>query len=213
MENGFGAFGKIPTLADFLRVNLPPSFISPWDSWLQVGILEMKKNLSAREWNNKYLTAPIWRFTLPPGVAGKKAVSGVLMPSVDKVGRQYPLTLVCQHGTIKTAQMHFSNTLMFEQLEEIALSALDYCSLEMLISSLAKVRISEVLLGSNTSLPYYIKSSTGPVVSNGLIFKNQLDGETLWSTKVEGKHSFMLSQGLPKESDLNVLFDISLLDF
>jgi type VI secretion system protein ImpM len=40
-----------------------------------------------------YLTFPVWRFLLPVGVLGSTAWTGVLMPSVDRVGRYFPLTL------------------------------------------------------------------------------------------------------------------------
>ena len=39
------------------------------------------------------MMAPIWRFALAPGVAGPLPMLGVMMPSVDRVGRQFPLTL------------------------------------------------------------------------------------------------------------------------
>ena len=44
-------------------------------------------------WLPAYLELPVWRFVLPGGMCGAGAVLGVLMPSVDRVGRYYPLTL------------------------------------------------------------------------------------------------------------------------
>jgi type VI secretion system protein ImpM len=43
-----------------------------------------------------YLTSPIWRFGLAPGVCGARGWGGVLMPSVDRVGRYFPMAVVAQ---------------------------------------------------------------------------------------------------------------------
>ena len=45
------------------------------------------------EWQNAFLTAPVWRFWLGADIAGT-TVAGAIMPSVDGVGRYYPLTLL-----------------------------------------------------------------------------------------------------------------------
>jgi len=44
------------------------------------------------DWLESYLKAPIWRFALMPGALDARPWFGVLMPSVDRVGRQFPLT-------------------------------------------------------------------------------------------------------------------------
>ena len=44
-------------------------------------------------WLEAFLEAPVWRFVLPPGLCGARAAIGLIMPSVDKVGRYFPLTL------------------------------------------------------------------------------------------------------------------------
>ncbi|MCW1917926.1 type VI secretion system-associated protein TagF [Rhodobacter sp. KR11] len=89
----WGAFGKMPALGDFFRMGVAADFVSAWDGWLQSMILGGKSALGPA-WTEAYFSAPIWRFALAPGVAGAGAVAGVLMPSVDRVGRQFPLTLV-----------------------------------------------------------------------------------------------------------------------
>ena len=33
-----GYYGKVPVLGDFVKYNLPRSFIEPWDDWLQQAI-------------------------------------------------------------------------------------------------------------------------------------------------------------------------------
>ena len=85
-----GWHGKLPTLGDFATRRLDASFVEPWDAWLSEGIATLR---TQEKWLDAYLASPSWRFLLMPGVIGETAWVGVLMPSVDRVGRYYPLTL------------------------------------------------------------------------------------------------------------------------
>ena len=110
MTTGFGAFGKLPSMGDFLRHNLPSGFVQTWDTWLQAGMLNLRETMAER-WADAYMSAPIWRFTLPAGFAGAQAVSGIMMASVDRVGRQYPLTLAAPHdGTHSPSMTHLRHS-------------------------------------------------------------------------------------------------------
>jgi type VI secretion system ImpM family protein len=88
-----GWFGKLPNLGDFVSRRLPNEFIRPWDDWLQMGLARARKELGD-QWLPRYLVAPVHRFWLSPGVVGTSGWVGVLMPSVDAVGRHFPLTIV-----------------------------------------------------------------------------------------------------------------------
>ena len=92
-----GWHGKLPSLGDFASRRLEGSFIEPWDGWLAAGLLALRET-RPEGWLDDYLGSPSWRFLLMPGVlpgeAGAQAWAGVLMPSVDRVGRYFPLTLV-----------------------------------------------------------------------------------------------------------------------
>jgi type VI secretion system protein ImpM len=48
--------------------------------------------LGAR-WLPAWLEGPIWRFALPGGICGPDAVLGLMLPSVDRAGRHFPLTV------------------------------------------------------------------------------------------------------------------------
>lgn len=87
-----GFHGKVPTNGDFIRRRLPGSFLEPWDEWLQQAMARSKAQLG-EAWLESYLTSPIWRFALPRELCGPLACAGVLMPSVDSVGRYYPITI------------------------------------------------------------------------------------------------------------------------
>jgi type VI secretion system protein ImpM len=87
-----GFYGKIPSRGDFVRSGLPHGFLDPWDRWMQQGIAASQKALGD-EWLPAWLEAAIWSFALAPGVCGPDAVLGLWMPSVDRVGRHFSLTL------------------------------------------------------------------------------------------------------------------------
>jgi serine/threonine protein phosphatase Stp1 len=87
-----GLYGKLPSHGDFVLRELPQNFVQPWDNWLQASIVEARRAL-ADEFANVWAAARPWRFRLPAGACGDLSVVGVLLPSEDLVGRQFPLTL------------------------------------------------------------------------------------------------------------------------
>ena len=120
-----GFFGKVPSLGDFVTRDLPREFLDGWDDWLQRSIAESKASLGDA-WLNTYLTSPIWRFVLLPGVCGEKGWAGILMPSVDKVGRYFPLTFASSLGDgVQPFQIVAEASGWFDAAESLALSVLD----------------------------------------------------------------------------------------
>lgn len=87
-----GLFGKLPDHRDFVRRALPEGFVGPWDGWLSAALAASRARLG-EEWLAAFLEAPVWRFALAPGVCGRRGAAGVLAPSVDAVGRHFPLTV------------------------------------------------------------------------------------------------------------------------
>jgi type VI secretion system protein ImpM len=88
-----GIYGKLPSHGDFLQRRVPPEFLAPWDEWLQAGIAASRTAL-ADQWTNTYLTSPVWRFALSGSACGRVPVAGLMAPSVDRVGRFFPLALM-----------------------------------------------------------------------------------------------------------------------
>lgn len=91
--NGIGVFGKLPSRGDFLSRSLPPSFVDPFHAWLSRGLADAREQLGPR-FEPAYMQAPVWRFALAPGACGHERALGILMPSVDAVGRNFPLALL-----------------------------------------------------------------------------------------------------------------------
>lgn len=87
-----GLYGKLPGCGDFVRRRLPLDFVEPWDAWLQQGLEASRRKLGAA-WDAMYRDSPVCRFQLAAGLCGRTAVVGVLVPSRDRVGRAFPLTV------------------------------------------------------------------------------------------------------------------------
>jgi type VI secretion system protein ImpM len=87
-----GFCGKLPTRGDFVTAVLPRRFVDPWHDWMQRGLRVSREALGDR-WLAAWLEAPVWNYVLSPGVCGPDAVLGLWMPSVDRVGRHFPLTI------------------------------------------------------------------------------------------------------------------------
>lgn len=119
-----GLFGKLPAHGDFIHRNLPSTFINVWDEWLQHFISGSREQMG-QEWLDIYLTSPIWRFVLSEGVVDQHAWAGILIPSVDKVGRYFPFSVVRKLPD-QTNPLEFLSIQndWFENVEEVVLQAL-----------------------------------------------------------------------------------------
>jgi len=91
-EGAPGFHGKLVAKGDFVTRRLPRGFLDPWDAWLQ-DVVGGSRQRMGEAWLDAYLTSPIWRFVLSTGLCGDAPAAGVLMPSVDRVGRYFPLSL------------------------------------------------------------------------------------------------------------------------
>lgn len=86
-----GFYGKLPARGDFVRFGLPRDFTDPWDAWLSAAIAGSRARMG-EIWLPAFLESPVWCFRLVPGLCGTQAVLGLMLPSVDRAGRYFPLT-------------------------------------------------------------------------------------------------------------------------
>lgn len=120
-----GFFGKLPARGDFVGRRLDHGFRSGFDAWLGRSIAASQRGLGAA-WLPAYLNAPIWRFVLGPGSCGAPPAVGVVMPSVDRVGRYFPLVLAVQLPDCRSPGRLFRTAApWFERAEEVVLTSLD----------------------------------------------------------------------------------------
>lgn len=122
--SGVGFFGKLPSLGDFISRRLSRQFIDPWDKWLQSS-MRASQDIHGDAWLSLFLISPFWRFAISPGIYGNAAWAGVMMPSVDRVGRYYPLTLALAIDSAQMTELFLPGCSWFSELESAALSVLD----------------------------------------------------------------------------------------
>lgn len=125
MTARIGFFGKLPGYGDFVERNLPRVFVDLWDQWLQQAV-QGSRQMLGESWLEHYLTAPIWRFALSSGCIDGQAWLGLVLPSVDRVGRYFPLTLALPlPNSVRISAALCQNSTWFRQLEQIALACLN----------------------------------------------------------------------------------------
>ena len=134
-----GFFGKLPSRGDFVERRLDRAFCTAYDAWLQASMLASKASLGDA-WLPAYLEAPLWRFAIEAGVCGPRATAGVIMASVDRVGRYYPLTIATHLDGPWPAAAFLALDSWFADLETQALAALDDdCTFEIFDSAMTAI--------------------------------------------------------------------------
>lgn len=123
--NNIGLYGKLPTHGDFIQRNLPSGFVAEWDQWLQHYIAGAQEKIGV-DWLDIYLTSPIWRFVFSDGVIDENRWAGILMPSVDQVGRYYPFSVAIRlPDFINPFEFIATQSNWYTEVEQLALRALD----------------------------------------------------------------------------------------
>lgn len=85
-------YGKLPSLGDFAGRRMPHALTLEWDAWLREGMEELRR-IDDTGWPDRFVNAPLW-FFIAPVAALSSPVIGALAPSMDRVGRYYPLTVM-----------------------------------------------------------------------------------------------------------------------
>lgn len=89
---GVGCFGKLPGAGDFVQRRLPARFVERWDGAFEAAV-DAARQTFGDDWPEAWRDAPVWRFAFAPGVIDAAAWVGVTGPSVDRVGRRFPMLL------------------------------------------------------------------------------------------------------------------------
>ena len=163
-----GFFGKIPNHGDFVRRNLPHGFVDPWDEWLQQAVATSKAEMG-EAWLNTFLTSPVWRFALQPGVCGDVGWAGILMPSVDRVGRYFPLTVAASLGEdAQPFRLASRARAWFDAAEAVALQVLeqDRVDADTLATSISGIDDSS-LQSDTADLPLLAGGAWGLRIAGG----------------------------------------------
>lgn len=119
-----GWYGKLPVLGDFAARRLPPGFVAAWDGWLQRGMAHAKRHLGSR-WLDAFLTAPAWHFVIGREAVDNALRAGVMLPSVDRVGRYFPLTVCTEIASFGSPDAVVTLERWLVRLEAVARTGLD----------------------------------------------------------------------------------------
>jgi len=194
-----GFYGKVASRGDFVSRGLPQSFVQPWDAWLAAGLRASQQQLG-EGWLDAYLVSPLWRFVLAAGVSGPGAMVGVLMPSIDRVGRYFPLT-VAQTLDIdqSLAAVIGSPELWFEQVEALMLSTLeenaDFSAFDHSVSALGFLPATDREPASRFAKRTELNDSE---IRLRALADMTCEGSSLWWEKGSARASgLMRYQGLP----------------
>ncbi|CDZ49592.1 type VI secretion system-associated protein TagF [Neorhizobium galegae] len=93
-----GFFGKLPTHGDFVWTGLGRKLHGAIDAWLQSSLEAIQAEFGG-QWERRFRSMPSWRFIVEQDLWVPATVAGVIVPSLDRVGRSFPLVVAAQlHG-------------------------------------------------------------------------------------------------------------------
>ena len=218
-----GWHGKLPSLGDFASRRLDAAFVEAWDGWLAAGLLALREADPAG-WLDAYLASPSWRFLLMPGVLpgepGQQGWAGVLMPSVDRVGRYFPFTVVLPlGGAPATTQQMRGLWHWLGRLDELAGDALqDDWDVDRLEAELARMSLPELDAPAAPAPAMPRDSGTLVEAPSGLDAATLIGGEAqqMWRVRAAGLaywhadtelagRRLLISRGLPEASAIGRL--------
>ncbi|MFK3774372.1 type VI secretion system-associated protein TagF [Pseudomonas sp. NPDC089406] len=204
--NELGFYGKLACRGDFVSRGLPQTFIQPWDQWLAAGLQASQQGLG-EHWLEAYLVSPLWRFALAPGVCGPDAVVGVLMPSIDRVGRYFPLTVAQVLGAGESlASVVAGGDEWFEGVEQVLLATLEPdAAFESFEAALQPFRDARPLLQGprNTFGGLQRLDATSPEGRALALAECACEGMSLWWGRGSERIApgLMRCAGLPRSAD------------
>ncbi len=113
-----GWFGKLPTLGDFASRRLPAAFVQGWDEWLQLGLASVRETVG-EQWLDQPGIGPR-RFWIGAGVLGAAGWAGLLIPSRDRVGRRFPLTIAAALAPRGSLACALASRAWFDAIDAVA---------------------------------------------------------------------------------------------
>jgi len=161
-----GLFGKLPSHGDFLRRRASDKFVDVWDAWLRECLAESRTALGER-WVDIYLTSPAWRFVCAAGACGPVPVIGLMVPSVDRVGRFFPLTLVAElPDDVSVVAAANGATAFFDSAEQLLIETLASEEIDFPQFDEEVLHLVDALQGL-TVPPVLLDPAAGAVVAEG----------------------------------------------
>ena len=228
-----GFYGKLPSHGDFLRRRTSDAVVSVWDAWLQDALAASRVALGER-WLDIYLTSPAWRFAAAPGACGAAPIAGVMVPSVDRVGRYFPLTVIAELPEhIDPVAAMTEAAYFFDRAERLVIQTLEADEIDLSEFDGQVETLADVLEPLCAPPPVLLEPSSADVLSAGQeggvhvplgppsqltpvllqILSHRLSGIyeplTLWWTEGSGmvEPGCLFSKGLPHPDSFAALLD------
>jgi type VI secretion system protein ImpM len=189
-EQTAGWFGKIPALGDFATRRLPASFVAPWDEWLSMQLSAAQLKL-AETWEERYDRAPVMCFSLAEQTVDAQRWHGILVPSADRVGRRFPLTLA-----------HAATGAMRSRPGEPWWSAVVAVGLLAVKSGCGVDELDERL----RHLPACTEGTCGAIIASP---ERRLGAWWRWSSARDDVATAVIAQGLPGEAVFRELLHLA----
>jgi type VI secretion system protein ImpM len=231
LEVGF--YGKLPSHGDFVRRRISDTFVRVWDGWLQQCVTASRTTLGDR-WLDTYLTSPVWRFVCASGMFGPSPVAGVMVPSVDRVGRYFHLTVAAELPpdvnpvTAVTALEPFFDKAQRLVIETLATEQVDFTRFDEGVSELSSDvaaacapppilldAAAERIVNQTSELPWQIP--IGSTAQIGRVFEQVLSRRldrlyeplVMWWTDGSGvvEPACLICKGLPDPNAFSALMD------
>jgi type VI secretion system ImpM family protein len=140
-----GYYGKLPVSAEFIRCQASGTEIDELDQWFREGMYYAKSHLGS-SWPVEFVKGDPWGFLYLPRENGR-FLTGMLKPSCDKAGREFPflLYLILNREEFReipwSAPMHFKD--FFEQGYRVLSDAdaeSDFARLQFRLQALSPVQ-------------------------------------------------------------------------
>ncbi len=218
-----GLYGKLPAKRDFVVAGVPREVLRLWEPWMQGGVSASQLSLGAA-WQGRFFSAPIWRFWLGRRLLGVEAV-GAFMPSVDGIGRTFPLTLFCVAEPPARLPPPIENPqeAWFEAAEALLLSALDEPSYETTLQGLSDLPEPAAAVATEADpglvpvgrgvvgAPLGPEGSFGSLLAtlSGASQRRRLEGASLWWTigGATASPGAFLAEGMPEADAFSAFLD------
>ena len=168
-------YGKLPAHADYVLVSLPSTLEVQLHQWLSTIIFETESLLGKDAWLNAFLTTQPLCFLLNLDVKEPVSLFGVMIPSVDKVGRYFPLITgiyLTKHFQLNDLDKPLLGGLANAMVNEQVSVMHDYQSVEILqkkimnLKELDSIREYAVKASSSSLLSSLQKLKKHPIISS-----------------------------------------------
>ncbi len=163
----FSWFGKMPSAGDFISRRMPYALQQYWDRWCADGMEALKAGNPAHGWE-LWQGVPQWAFLIPAQPGLPVAQFGVLAPSCDRVGRNFPFLVTLPVAAEKVASLlprvaplglAWSEVIAQVQQDRQGIDALD----ARLGTALSDVLAAQPAVEDNeTTLPHGMNPSSAP---------------------------------------------------